>query len=284
MSVTPTPVSRTSAAIAESRKVLAFLRRDLLVAWSYRLPFVTDWIALGLQALIFGLIGKLIRPDALPTYGGRPVSYLEFVAIGITISSFLAVGISRLTTVIRQEQNQGTLEALMLTPTAWTTIELGSAFYDLLYVPVRTFVFLLLTVAFFGADYDAAGLPAALLALVVFIPCVWGLGVISAAGTLTFRRGGAGIGFLVTLGTLSSGAFFPLTVLPAWVQGLADWNPIAIAVAAMRSALLAGASVGEITPSIVRLALMSMVTLAAGSFAFRRALARERRKGTLGLY
>jgi ABC-2 type transport system permease protein len=278
------PPSRVADGVGELRKVLAFLRRDLLVAWSYRLPFVTDWIALGMQALVFGLIGKLIPPEALPTYGGEPVSYLEFVAIGITISSFLAVGISRLTTVIRQEQNQGTLEALMLTPTAWTTIELGSAFYDLLYVPVRTVVFLVLTAVLFGASYDASGLPAALLALIVFIPCVWGLGVISAAGTLTFRRGGGGIGFLVTLGTLSSGAFVPLAVLPEWVQELAAWNPIALAVGAMRAALLGGASVADVWPAVVRLAFLSLFTLAAGSVAFRRALARERRKGTLGLY
>jgi ABC-2 type transport system permease protein len=172
----------------------------------------------------------------------------------------------------------------MLTPTAWTTIELGSAFYDLLYVPVRTVVFLLLTAVFFGASYDASGLPAAMLALMVFIPCVWGLGVISAAGTVTFRRGGGGIGFVVTLGTLSSGAFFPIVLLPEWVQTLAKWNPIALAVGAMRAALLGGASIAEVWPAISRLAFLSLFTLSAGSIAFRRALARERRKGTLGLY
>ena len=268
----------------EARKLLAFLRRDLLVAWSYRLPFVTDWVAMILQALVFGYVGELIDPAALPTFDGRPVSYLEFVAVGITLSSFLAVGLSRLMSVIRQEQVQGTLEALLLTPTAWSTIEIGSTFYDIVYVPIRTAAFLGLTVAFFGADFQLDGVIPAALVLLAFIPCVWGLGVVSAAATLTFRRGSGGIGFIASIATLGSGAYFPLGVLPGWVQRLAEVNPIAIAVEAMRDALLGGATIADVAPSIVRLVPMSLLALLIGAIAFRAAIARERRRGTLGLY
>lgn len=273
-----------SALAEESRKLLAFLRRDVLVAWSYRLPFVTDWIAMILQAFVFGFVGKLIRPSALPRFGGQPVDYLEFVAVGIAISSFLAVGLSRLMTVIRQEQVQGTLEALLLTPTAWSTIEVGSAFYDILYVPVRTAVFLGLTALIFDANYHLGGVGPAALVLLAFIPFVWGLGVISAAATLTFRRGAGGVGFLVSIATLGSGAYFPLSVLPDWVQRIAAYNPIAIAVTSMREALLGGSTLIDVWPSVVRLIPMAVLAMILGAVAFRAAIARERRRGTLGLY
>ena len=42
-----------SALAGELRKLPAFVRRDFLVAWSYRLPFVGDWIGLGLQASVW---------------------------------------------------------------------------------------------------------------------------------------------------------------------------------------------------------------------------------------
>jgi ABC-2 type transport system permease protein len=268
----------------ELRKLLAFLRRDVLVAWSYRLPFVTDWIAMILQAFVFGFVGKLIRPSSLPRFGGEPVDYLEFVAVGIAISSFLAVGLSRLMTVIRQEQVQGTLEALLLTPTAWSTIEVGSAFYDILYVPVRTAVFLGLTAVLFDANYHLSGVGPAALVLLAFIPFVWGLGVISAAATLTFRRGAGGVGFLVSIATLGSGAYFPLSVLPDWVQRIAAYNPIAIAVTTMREALLGGSTLVDVWPSVVRLVPMAILAMILGAVAFRAAIARERRRGTLGLY
>jgi ABC-2 type transport system permease protein len=269
---------------SEVGKLGAFVRRDLLTAWSYRLPFVTDWLSLVVQAFVFGFVGRLIPSEALPTYGGRPVSYLEFVAVGISLASFMALGLGRLTNAIRQEQVQGTLESLLLTPTAWSTIEIGSAFYDLLYVPIRTFIFLLLTVAIFGASYDTGGLLPAAVVLVVFIPLVWGLGVISAAATVTFRRGNAGVGFLTTLATLGSGAYFPLDVMPEWVQRVAVWNPIAIAVTAMRDALLGGATMADVLPAAMRLLPMVVVTLILGAVAFRAAIQRERRHGTLGLY
>ena len=284
MSTRPDLLSRSGALREEARKLVAFLRRDVLVAWSYRLPFVTDWIAMILQALVFGFVGKLIRPSALPRFGGAPIDYLEFVAVGIAISSFLAVGLSRLMTVIRQEQVQGTLEALLLTPTAWSTIEVGSAFYDILYVPVRTAVFLGLTALLFDANYQLAGALPAAAVLLAFIPFVWGFGVISAAATLTFRRGAGGVGFVVSIATLGSGAFFPVSVLPGWVQGLAAYNPIAIAVTAMRMALLGGSTWVDVWPSVVRLVPMSALAMLLGAVAFRAAIARERRRGTLGLY
>jgi ABC-2 type transport system permease protein len=268
----------------EARKLSAFLRRDLLISWSYRLPFITDWFSLILQTLIFVFVGRLIPPDALPVYDGRRVEYLEFVAVGITLSSFLAVGLTRLMTAIRQEQVQGTLESLVLTPTAWTTLQLGSAVYDVLYVPIRTVVFLSLTVLFFGASYTTSGVPAAIVVLLAFIPFVWGLGILSAAATLTFRRGSGGVGFFVTIATLGSGAYFPLYVLPEWVQTLAAYNPMAIAVTAMRDALLGGARLADVADDVLKLIPMSLATLAVGAAAFRAALARERRQGTLGLY
>lgn len=268
----------------EGRKLLAFLRRDVLVAWSYRLPFVTDWVAMILQAVVFGFVGKLIPPSALPRFGGEPIDYLEFVAVGIAISSFLAVGLSRLMTVIRQEQVQGTLEALLLTPTAWSTIEVGSAFYDILYVPIRTAVFLGLTAVFFDANYQLAGVAPAAIVLLAFIPFVWGLGVVSAAATLTFRRGAGGVGFLVSIATVGSGAYFPLSVLPGWVQQIAAYNPVAIAVTAMREALLGGSAWTDVWPSVARLIPMSILAMMLGAVAFRAAIARERRRGTLGLY
>ena len=268
----------------EGRKLFAFLRRDVLVAWSYRLPFVTDWVAMILQAIVFGFVGKLIPPSSLPRFGGEPIDYLEFVAVGIAISSFLAVGLSRLMTVIRQEQVQGTLEALLLTPTAWSTIEIGSAFYDILYVPIRTAVFLGLTALLFEANYQLAGVAPAAAVLLAFIPFVWGLGVVSAAATLTFRRGAGGVGFVVSIATVGSGAYFPLSVLPAWVQQTAAYNPVAIAVTAMREALLGGSDWTDVWPSVMRLIPMSILAMILGAVAFRAAIARERRRGTLGLY
>ena len=108
--------------------------------------------------------------------------------------------------------------------------------------------------------------------------------MISAAGVMTFRQGVGLIGIGGTVFTLSSGAYFPLSVLPAWIKPLARLNPFTVAVRAMREALLADAGWPEVWPAIVRLFPMTALSLAAGIVAFRLAFRRERRRGTLGLY
>src|SRR5829696_5939428 len=110
----------------------------------------------------------------------------------------------------RAEQMMGTLESVLTTPTSPATVQLGSVVYDLIYIPIRTGLFLVLAAALFGLDFDASGVGAAAAVLLAFIPFVWGLGIITAAGALTIRGSTAGVGFGVSVLTLVSGAYFPL--------------------------------------------------------------------------
>ena len=276
---------RARVVLDELAKLPAFLRRDFLVAWSYRLSFVTDWASMIVQVIVFNFVGQIVKPGAVGEFGGSTPTYMEFVAVGIAISSFMAVGLGRVYSVIRQEQLQGTLESLLLTPTAYTTIQMGSVVYDLIYVPVRTFIFLGLTTLVFGTSFDwSTGLGPTLAILLAFIPFVWGLGVLAAAWTLTFKRGTGVIGIATTFITIGSGTYFPVDQLPTWAQRIFQYSPVTIALDAARDALLGGAGWAETLPEIAILVPCAAVSLAVGVFAFRKALERERRRGTLGLY
>jgi len=275
----------TAAHLAgELRKLPAFVRRDFIVAWSYRLPFVGDWIGLALQAFMFYFVGLIVDPAKLPSFGGSPTSYMEFVAVGIAISAFLTLALGRVAVGMQQEQFAGTLESLLMTPTSPATVQLGSVVYDLIYIPIRTAIFLVIIAFAFGLDFHASGLLPALVVLLVFIPFVWGLGVASAGATLTFRRGSGIVGLASTVLVLFSGAFYPLDVLPSWVATIAEVNPITIAVEGMREPLLAGTGWEGVGKAAAILVPLSAVSLAVGFYAFRAALRRERRQGTLGLY
>lgn len=268
----------------EIGKLGAFFRRDFLTAWSYRMAFVSDAVGLIVTALLFSFMAKLIDPQRLPTYNGHRASYMEFVAIGIALGAFVTLGLGRAAQAIRNEQMMGTLEALLMTPTEPTTIQLGSVVYDLFYIPLRTAVFLAVIAATFGLHFHAAGFAPALVILLLFIPFVWGIGVLSAGVVLTYRRGGAGVGFIALLLIVGSGAYFPIDVLPGWLQGIATLNPITTAVDGMRQVLI-GNEGWALTGSIaLELAPAALISLALGFVAFRLALRRERRRGTLGLY
>jgi ABC-2 type transport system permease protein len=113
---------------------------------------------------------------------------------------------------------------------------------------------------------------------------VWGLGIVSAAGVLTFRKGTLVIGFAGFAFAVASGIYFPVGVLPTWLQPLAEANPITVALNGMRSALLGTAGYRDVLPEFLQLVPIAVVCVIAGIVAFRAALRRERGLGTLGLY
>ena len=268
----------------ELRKLSAFVRRDLLVQWSYRLSFLTSFIGLFGGALIFYFIGKMVDPAAIPTVGGKQVSYLEFAVVGMTLGGFVHLGLERVSAALRNEQLMGTLESLLTTPTSSQTIQVGSILFDLIFIPLRMGLLLLLLALVFGLGLDIGGVPQSLVLLAFFMPFVWGLGILAAAITLTFRRGAGIVGLATGALTLISGLYFPLALLPNWLETASAANPLSIAATGLRDALLGGTGWGSIGSDIMILTPLSILSILVGALAFKLALTRERRLGTLGAY
>ena len=137
------------------------------------------------QVMVFYFLSAIVPTNRLPEYGGRPTTYIQFVTVGIALTAFVSISLGRVTSAVSTEQNQGTLEALLMTPTASSTIQLGWVVYDLLYVPLRTAVFLLLMSVVLGVTFSPAGILPTVVMFIPFIPFIWGLGLISAAVILT---------------------------------------------------------------------------------------------------
>lgn len=276
--------ARATSVLQEAGKVPAFVRRDLLVALSYRTAFAGDLLVLLTQVVIFYFVGQMVESSSLPTYAGASSTYLEFVSIGIAVGVFVQLGLGQMARVLRTEQLTGTLESIFVTPTSLTTIQFGSVAYDLVYVPIRTAIFLGFTAVVFGLGFHLDGVLPALALLLVFVPFVWGLGLVGAASVLAFKRGTgvtAAIGAVLTLG---SGAYFPLDLLPGWAQELARLNPVAVTLDGMRTALIGGEGWGSLHGDVLVVAGGAAAAIAIGVACFHAALRHERARGTLGLY
>lgn len=274
---------RHKGAYGEFLKLRAFLRRDFLTAVSYRLSFVADFASVVVAVFMFYLVGRMVDPSKLPAYGGIRPTYMEFVATGIVLGAFVQIGVGRVTKAIEREQTRGTLESLLTTPTTTPTILFGSVVYDLVYVPIRTAMMLLVIALGFGLHYQASGLLPAALFLLLFIPFVWGVGMVSAALNLTLRKGAGAFSAFITLLTVGSGAYVPVSVLPGPAAGFAPYNPVGVASHGMRESLIAGGW-SSVDHKLLVLPGLAAISLLAGLLALRLAVRRERRLGTIGLY
>ena len=72
--------------VIEFQKLGAFVRRDFLTALTYRMAFVSDWIALLTSAFLFYFTGKLVDTSKLPSYNGTQPTYMQFVIVGIALT------------------------------------------------------------------------------------------------------------------------------------------------------------------------------------------------------
>jgi ABC-2 type transport system permease protein len=80
------------------------------------------------------------------------------------------------------------------------------------------------------------------------------------------------------------GVFFPVEVLPLWLQKVSMLLPMTYALRAVRLALLRGAPWSELRGDLAALAVFSVILLPLGAVAFRWAIARARATGSLAHY
>lgn len=276
--------SGTASAIGELRKLPAFARRDFLVAVSYRTAFLSELAGVLGQVVIFYFVGRLVDSSKLPRYGDTQVTYLQFAAIGIGIALFFGFGLQHVARTVRTEQLMGTFDSLIMTPATWLTIQVGSVAFEFLFLVVRLAVFVAAIAIAFGLDFRLSGvLPAAVL-VAAFFPFVWGLGIVSAGLVVTFRRGAGLVGIGSVGLALVSGLYFPTDLLPRWLADTARWNPVARVTNGVRDALVTGSDWTTVAHALAVIVPASLISLVVGALCFRLAVARERQRGTLGVY
>lgn len=265
----------------------AFLRRDLAIALSYRLPFVLDLVNTLSSLFLFFFLARFVDATGVvgtevttePLEGG----YFPFVVIGIALLGILQTGLTAFDSRIRSDQSTGTLEALLATPpAAWVTV-LASSAYQLTYAALSSVLYVAVAVAVFGVRFDARplGLVVATAGVLATVLLFAALGMVFAAVTIVLKRAGGVIGLSTTALALLAGVYYPLEVLPRPLELLGRALPFTWSVDLVRDSLLDG------QVPVGRLGVLAVVALLATAVAvriFSGAMTAARRAGTLGQY
>jgi ABC-2 type transport system permease protein len=258
--------------------IAAFFRRDLRVAISYKIPFFLEIVSIAFTVLAFVFVSKLVSPGRVP--GG----YFAFVLIGLTIAGFLTAGVQELGSNLRQEQVQGTLEALIASGVPIPGLAAGLAVYALVAAVWSAVVFLAVG-GIAGARAEAgANWPLAMVALATGSVSFVAIGLVGAALVLLFRRAAAATGWLVAVLGLAGGELFPTSLLPPWFRTLAELSPYTWTLRVIRAGLLQSKGWVEAIPTLLVLASMAIVYGLVGLGALILGLRRARNTGSLGQY
>ena len=261
-----------------------FLKRDALIAVSYRVAFAVQLMGNMFVLVVFYYIGKTIGDQAIPSldrYGG---SYLAFLLIGIALTDCVTVSLTTFATQIREGQMTGTLEAMLMSPVRLPVILIYSSLWAYCYSAVRFVLYLGLGMIFYNVSMAKANLLSALVVFFLTVLSFAGVGMLWAGIVMLVKRGEAIMaagGYLVVL---LGGVLFPVTVLPAWIQGLAALMPLTYALEGMRLALLKGYSLGDLAGTVFILGIFAVILLSLGMMTFSITVRSAKKWGSLIQY
>jgi ABC-2 type transport system permease protein len=262
-------------------KVLAFFRRDVAIARSYRMAFALEILEAFFGVATFYYLSRFVSNDELAHAFPAGTDYFGFALVGFAFFDYLTVSMSALDESITEAQQNGTLEAMLVTETPLTVILIASTAYPFALLAIRTVIYLAWGVLLFHFPIREANWLGAITILAVSILAFAGLGVISTSYLLLFKRGNPARWLIVGASSLLGGMMYPVSVLPAPLQWLARLLPITYSLEGMREALLTGATFAQLWPAVRALLLFAVILLPLSSIVFTWAVRRTKITGTL---
>jgi ABC-2 type transport system permease protein len=266
------------------KKPFAFLYKDFISDASYRFAFVAQFIGIFLSVMTFfflsELFGRAISPYLEP-YGG---DYFSFVLIGIAFANYLHVSLNSFSSCIRDAQILGTLEAILVTQTEIPATILYSSLYSFIMTSLRVIVFLLLGAFAFGIEMGKANVLGGFLILFLTIVAFSSLGIISASFIMALKKGNPINWIFSNLSWVLGGVFYPISVLPSWIQKISYLLPITYSLEGMRLALLKGYTLEALLPNIIPLSIFAIIILPLSIGIFQYGVKKAKIDGSLIQY
>jgi ABC-type multidrug transport system permease subunit len=260
--------------------LLALTRRDYSVFSSYRFAIGFDLLYGLIDLLIYFFIARTFKGASTAHLGGAP-SYFAFVTVGIVITLVISAASATVGLRLREEQLTGTLETLAAQPIHAWQIALGMAGWPFAFAIARGAVYLFVAATLLGVDVSRASWAGVVFVLLAAWLALLGIGVALGAAVIVFKRGNNIVGLVSLALGFAGGAFFPLAVLPGWLEFLGKLLPTRFIFDGVRAALFQGAGWGE---DALALLAYSAIGLPLALWAFSRAVQHARRRGSLAEY
>src|SRR5918912_970757 len=111
------------------RRMRAFVVRDFRLAVSYRFQFFLQMLQVLLMLTVFFFISKIFEGGTIREFTQWQNPLAAWI-IGLAGMSYFMTGFSSLANSIRQEQAQGTLEGVLLTPISIPGLIVASSGWD----------------------------------------------------------------------------------------------------------------------------------------------------------
>ena len=205
--------------------------------------------------------------------GGGKIDVNEVTTIllvGAVVWAYLGIIFEILTETVAWERWEGTIEYTFMAPLSRPVHLLGMGFFAIGYGVVRAVLLFGVVAAFFSLHLPNADYASALVLLIIASISFIGIGMMTAVLPLISPEKGTQLGFVAQgLLLVVSGVYYPVSVLPTWMQWLAKISPATYALRGCRAAIINGAGITDLWREIWALLVIGAVSVPLGLWTFR---------------
>ncbi|MBA3412905.1 MAG: ABC transporter permease [Actinobacteria bacterium] len=202
--------------------------------------------------------------------------------IGAVIWSYLGIVFEILIETVAWERWEGTIEYTFMAPLARPVHLFGMGLFAIIYGLIRSSLLFIVIAQFFDIKFPVANFLAAVLVLGVASISFIGIGMMTAVLPLISPEKGMQMGYIGQgMLLVVSGVYYPVEVLPRWMEWIATVSPATYALDGIRDAILEGDGVGAMWDEIWPLLVIGAVSIPLGLEVFRRGEIYAKRHGKL---
>lgn len=256
---------------------LGILWRDAEVFLSYRFRFASQIASTLFTLLLLYYVSRLVRVDIFPS----PDDYFAFATVGLVIFGVLTSILGAAPAALRQELVAGTFERFVVSPFGAVAGVLSMLLFPFAYALLNGVVSLLLAKLLFGLSLEwpsaALAVPAALLGMAAFVP----FAVLIASAVVLVKQAMTASSFLVAGIAVVAGLYFPVALLPGWIEWASDVQPFTPAVDLLRHLLVGSPLEASAWAEVAKLALFAAALIPTSVWLLHRAVRLSRRRATI---
>ena len=164
--------------------------------------------------------------------------------VGAVIWAFLGIIFEFMTETVAWERWEGTIEYTFMAPLSRSMHLGGMGAFAVLYGLIRATILFFAVALFIGIHVPHANFGAALALLAIASLSFIGVGMMTSVLPLVSPEKGAQLGFVGQgLMLVVSGVYYPVSVMPHWMQLVAKLSPATYALRGDRASIISGAGI-----------------------------------------
>lgn len=250
-----------------------FLRNNIVMFRAYPWSFFISHILSGVYTVLFAYftytyVFAASLDSRFSHYTGTS-DYLTYVILGGIFQSFAVSTLMNVSRSLITELREGTLDALLLTPSSRKGYFLGNVAQQMMRTILEFTVILLIGIPF-GLTLANTNLASALAIWLLSTGAFFCQALVLGSLMLRFRDTYITQNTLFVIMAFVSGVTFPMQYLPEWLQPLGMIMPLTPALDAFRHVVIAGDGLAACVPQLIHLGILSVIYLAIGMGTVRR--------------